>query len=92
MVMATPLREISLVYRFEESPNSGAELRIFCRDGDHSFTSSVTDIPSGKLLWSETRGCDGPFFSGAVQNYVRDSLLPLIRFTTRLAKDSSGSN
>jgi hypothetical protein len=85
-------REISLVYRFEESPDSGTEFRVVRSNRDHTLTSSVSEIPSGKLLWSETSGGYGPFALSSIEDDVRDCLLALKRLTTRLAKDGAGSD
>jgi hypothetical protein len=88
-IMENVRREISLVYRFEEGPDSGTELIVCCSDTDHSFTGSITDIPTGKLLWTETSRSNRPLLRGSIKDYVRDSFLPLIGLATRLAKDST---
>jgi hypothetical protein len=90
VVVMTALREISLVYRFQESPDSGTELRVVRSNRDHTLTSSVSEIPSGKLLWSETSGGYGPFALSSIEDDVRDCLLALKRLAARFSENGPG--
>jgi hypothetical protein len=90
--MGSPMREVELIYRFEEGPNRGTELRVFSCDRNHTVSSWITRIPTGELLWSETSRSNGPFFGTTVKNYVGNGALALINLATRLAKDGTSSD
>jgi hypothetical protein len=90
--MGSPMREVELIYRFEEGPNRGTELRVFSCDRNHTVSSWITRIPTGELLWSETSRSNGPFFGTTVKDHVPNRFLTLVGLATRLAKDGARSD
>ena len=86
MVMTASISEIEFVLRFKESSGRESKFWISYSDADHTFSCRVTDVPTGELLWSKTRACNGAFLSGPIEDYVSDCLEAFVRLSSRLPK------